>query len=190
MLWFFGSLAAVVVLILLCAILLTRYLTKWPKDEIEQISTRARIKLNKPMRVVVVSFLFIAWLSFWTGWAFVYSRKLVDPADVSPQPWRPYWEEKSSFSHEQLKWILPLVRQQACVKAEMAVRHHMLPPPDLLPVCGVDDHTEIDADLANITVSGVALVGKTKRPFTVKLQHYPSSVSQSGLIVLSIDLGQ
>jgi hypothetical protein len=76
------------------------------------------------------------------------------------------------------------------VKAEMAVRHYMRPSPDLLLICGIDDRTEIDADLANVTVSGVALVGKTKRPFTVKLEHYPLSVSESGLIVLSIDHGQ
>jgi hypothetical protein len=56
--------------------------------------------------------------------------------------------------------------------------------------CGPDGHTEIDAELANVTVSGTAVVGGNKRPFMVKLQHYPPSASESGLIVLSIDYGQ
>ncbi|WP_156908900.1 hypothetical protein [Bradyrhizobium murdochi] len=86
--------------------------------------------------------------------------------------------------------IVPRIKIQACVKAEMAVRPHMRPSPRVLPLCGIDDHAEIDADLANIMVSGVALVGETKRPFTVKLQHYPPSASETGLIVLSIDHGQ
>jgi hypothetical protein len=191
--WFLGIVAAVLLVIVLCAVLLTRHLTKWPehRNQAEQISTGGRIKLDKPFRIAVVSLVSIAWLSFWPGWAYLNSRKpAIDPADISPQPWRPYWEEKHQHSPEQLAWIVPFVKKQACVKAEMAVRHNMRPPPDRLPVCGIDDHTEIDADLANVTVSGVALVGETKRPFTVKLQHYPPSVSESGLIVLSIDHGQ
>jgi hypothetical protein len=147
--------------------------------------------MNHPTRIALVSLVSIGWLSVWMIWAYFHSQKPVtDPADISPQPWRPYWEEKHQHSPEQLAWIVPYVRRQACVKAEMAIRHHMRPPPDLLPLCGIEDHTEIDADLANITVSGTALVGKTKRRFTVKLQHYPPSVSESGLIVLSINQGQ
>jgi hypothetical protein len=144
--------------------------------------------MDKPTRIAAVSLISIAWLSFWIGWAFVNSQKVMDPTDISPQAWRPYWEEKSPHSPEQLSWIVPLVKQQACVRAEMAVRYRMRPAPSLLPTCGIGDHTEIDADLAKITVTGAALVGETKRPFTVKLQHYPPSVSQSGLIVLSIDV--
>jgi hypothetical protein len=190
MLWFFGSVAAILVLLLLCAVLLTRHLTKWPEDrnQTKQISTGGLTKPKNRIRIAVISLVSIAWLSFWTGWAFIHSRKpVIDPADISPQPWRPYWEEKHQHSPEQLAWIVPFVKRQACVKAEMAIRHHMLPPPDLLPLCGVEDHTEIDADLAKITVSGTALVKGIKRPFTVKLQHLPPSVSESGLIVLSID---
>ena len=153
--------------------------------EIRLRSSERTLKLNKPIRIAVVSLLSIAWLSFWTGWAYVYSQKR--PADMSPQPLRDHWDaNKAAFGPEQLNWILPLLRQRACVMAEMAVRQHMRPPPDLLPVCGVEDQTEIDADLARVTVSGVALVDGTKRPFTVKLQHLPPSVSRTDFIVLSI----
>ncbi|MEH2502815.1 hypothetical protein V1290_001626 [Bradyrhizobium sp. AZCC 1578] len=89
-----------------------------------------------------------------------------------------------------IAWLLSWTSWAFVHSRQAIVRLHMRPSPRLLPVCGVDDHTEIDADLANMMVSGVALVGETKRTSTVKLQHHPPSVSETGLIVLAIDHGQ
>jgi hypothetical protein len=38
-------------------------------------------------------------------------------------------------------------------------------------------------------VSGVAVIDeKTERPFKVTMQHYPPSIDEDGLVILSIDL--
>jgi hypothetical protein len=85
-------------------------------------------------------------------------------------------------------WVLPMIKQSACVRAVMAVKYYLRPALASGPVCGVEDETGIDAELLNVTVSADVRVGAIKHPFTVRLEHYPPGLFPRQFVILSIDI--
>lgn len=126
-------------------------------------------------------------LSFGVGWLSSH-RAQPDPSDFLPQGARDYSDIKPKFTPEQIAWAIPLIKRNACVRAEMAVKYHLRPALVSGPTCGIDDKTEIDEDLVNVTVSGIAKIDQVEHPFTVVLEHYPPSISLTAYIILSIDV--
>jgi len=136
---------------------------------------------------LIVGIVGIAW-SLGVGWLAAHPKE-PDPADLLPQAPTDWSGVKPGFTPDQMVWAIPQVKQWACVRAEMAVRYYLRPALVSFPTCGVGDKTEIDENLINVTVSGTATIGDVERPFTVVLEHYPSSLDMNGYIIISIDVG-
>jgi hypothetical protein len=142
--------------------------------------------MSKKSFALIIGSVWLA-VSLGVGWLGSKSQNEPDLSDLIPQAPRDYHDVRTNFSPEQEISLIPLIKRLACVRAEMAVRHHLKPEPVLLPTCGVEDKTEIDTDLINVTVAGIAKLTERECPFTVTLEHYPPSVSITGYIVISID---
>jgi hypothetical protein len=112
----------------------------------------------------------------------------IAPARLMPVPRLDFTGVVHGFSPEQLKIALPTIRLNGCLFAEAAVRHALRPASVGFQSCG--DPTSIDIsisdDLKEITVSGIADVGSQRKPFTVVMQHNPSSLGLEGILVSAI----
>ena len=113
----------------------------------------------------------------------------MDVSRFAPQAAMDYRAVKAEFTPEQLAWIKPLIRLTACIFAENAIRHKLEPMPVSFSPCGGGAvHATLDDNLIDVVVSGIATAGAIERPFTVTLQHYPSSTDENGFITLSIQI--
>jgi hypothetical protein len=125
-----------------------------------------------------------------TAW-FASNPPAVDWSRLTPQHPMDYRGAKASFEPGQMPWVKSIVRQTACIFAENAVRHRLEPTPVGFAPCGDGGgiQTELDDNLIDVVVSGVATIGeKTERPFKVTMQHYPPSIDEDGFLILTIDL--
>jgi hypothetical protein len=117
--------------------------------------------------------------------AHLYRQQEMDPSRlevVSPMTF-----DKADFSPSIRASLIPGIRAASCVFSEKAIRHYVRPAQASFPSCGGRDvQVTIDDNLVDITVSGMATIEKTERPFTVVLQHYPTSMTMDGLIVTAI----
>ena len=93
------------------------------------------------------------------------------------------------FTPAQLHIAIHAVRINGCLVAEKAVRHAMRPAkvgfdPCLDPDDGL--RVTLSDDIKEMTVSGIAHVGREERPFTVVMQHHPWDMSEGSFIVNTI----
>lgn len=115
------------------------------------------------------------------------ARPQVNIADLKPQPWRDDWKAGYKFQPDLEDWAIPRIKQMACVRAELAVRHALLAKDQItMPTCGIEDTTEMDEDFLNVTTSGIATSGPKKWSFTVKMQHLPHDTTLAGFNILDI----
>lgn len=115
------------------------------------------------------------------------ARPQVNLTDLTPHPWRDDWKAGYKFLPEQQGWAIPRIKQMACVRAELAVRRALLAKDQItMPTCGIEDTTEMDADLLNVTTSGIATSGTKKWSFTVKMQHLPHDTTLTGFNILDV----
>lgn len=136
----------------------------------------------------------IAWvaLPLGLGW-FVANQPEPDPSYFLPHAPLGYRARgvKADFTPTEMVWAVPEIKRWACVRAEMAVRYYLRPSLVSGPVCGIEDETEIDGDLIDVTVSGIATVGEVKRRFRVTLEHYPKATGMTNAYtVLSIEVAK
>jgi hypothetical protein len=124
---------------------------------------------------------------------FSFEREDTPPDLVSllvPQMPRPDWRSiKTGFTKDQA-WEPALIRLNACVFAERAVRHALESSSVQFDPCGDGGRirTTIDDDFFETTVSGVARVDDKPKAFTVTLNHYPPSVTEWGYITTGIEI--
>lgn len=115
------------------------------------------------------------------------ARPPVNVVDLTTHPWRDDWKAGYRFQPEQEIWAIPRIKQMACVRAELAVRHALLAKDQItMPTCGIEDTTEMDEDMLNVTTSGIATSGPKKWNFTVKMQHLPHDTGLTGFNILDI----
>jgi hypothetical protein len=96
-----------------------------------------------------------------------------------------------SFAPEQMASSIPLIRIWACILSQNAVRHALQPAPVEFAPCNNNDRiiqTTLAENLIDMTVSGVATVGKARRNFTVTLQHNPPTVNGQGFNITAIQI--
>lgn len=124
------------------------------------------------------------------GWAALRSNATDEmaPARLMPTPKRNFAGLVHGFSAEELKIALPVIRLNGCLFAEAAVRYALRPASVGFQSCGdpVNFTISISDDLKEMSVSGIADVGLQRKPFTVVMQHYPSSLGIDGLLIEAI----
>jgi hypothetical protein len=125
------------------------------------------------------------------GWAAALRSNVVEeiaPARLMPAPRLDFTGLVHGFSPEQLKIALPTIRLNGCLFAEAAVRHALRPASVGFQPCSdpANFNISISNDLKEITVSGIADAGPQHKPFTVVMQHYPSSLTIEGLVINAI----
>jgi hypothetical protein len=141
-------------------------------------------------KYVVVAVFAVAGLG---GWAALRSNvaEEITPAQLMPTPRRDFTGSVHGFSPAELKIALPMIRLNSCLLAEAAVRHALRPASVGFQSCGdlANFDLSISDDLTEISVSSIADVGPQRTPFTVVMQHQPSSLGIEGLIINEIRIG-
>jgi hypothetical protein len=141
-------------------------------------------------KCVVVAVFAVAGLG---GWAALHSKVAdeITPARLMPTPRLDFTGVVHGFSPAELKIALPTIRLNSCLLAEAAVRHALRPAFVGFQSCGdlANFNLSISDDLTEISVSGIADVGPQRKPFTVVMQHQPSSLGIEGLIINAIRIG-
>jgi hypothetical protein len=139
-------------------------------------------------KYVVVALFAVA--SLGGGWAALHSNvgEEIAPARLLPAPRFDFTGLVHGFSPAELKIALPTIRLNSCLLAEAAVRHALRPALVGFQSCGdlANFNLSISNDLTEVSVSGIADVGPQRKPFTVVMQHYPSSLGIEGLIINAI----
>lgn len=124
------------------------------------------------------------------GWAALHAKVTEEfaPARLMPVPRLDFTGVVHGFSPEQMKIALPAIQINGCLFAEAAVRHALRPASVGFQSCGdlTSFNISINDDLTEMSVSGIADVGPQRRPFTVVMQHYPSSLGIDGIVVSAI----
>lgn len=102
----------------------------------------------------------------------------------------PSWRSvPKGFHPDQIGWVEQLIRINACIFAERAVRHELEPALVEFAACGSDGNgVTLDADYYEVTVNGVAKVNGSYRPFNVALNHYPPATGEWGFIATDIKI--
>jgi hypothetical protein len=124
---------------------------------------------------------------------FVFGVAWQPPEDKSRylvQPPMDFSGSEALFRPDQMVWVKPLIRTLGCVFAQNAVRHHLRPAAVGFAPCNLSGEIQIELDrnLIDMTVSGIATVDGANRPFTVTLQHNPPTLNEGGFIATSIDV--
>ena len=124
------------------------------------------------------------------GWAARHSNvaEEISPARLMPAPRLDFTGLVHGFSPAELKIALPTIRLNSCLFAEAAVRHALRPAFVGFQSCGdlANFNLSISDDLKEISISGIADVGPQRKPFTVVMQHHPSSLGIEGLVINAI----
>lgn len=154
------------------------------------LSVRTMIEKNAEA-VFVGSFVSVAMLGFSIFLLFVYKLPETDPARLKPtSPATNAMFEKVDYSPTEVARRIPSIRLSACLFSEKVVRHYVKPALVKLPSCGSNYfHVTIAENLIDITVSGMATIENNDWPFTVVFQHNPPSVTEDGLLVTSVEVG-
>lgn len=112
-------------------------------------------------------------------------------AQLVPQAPLAHWRSiPTGFLPEQNVWARPLVRLNACIFAERAVRNALQPAMVEFAPCGDGgkNHADLDDDYYEASVRGIATVNGKERAFTVTLNHYPPATSEWGFIATGIEI--
>jgi hypothetical protein len=138
-------------------------------------------------RKYIVAAVFAAGLGGWAALHFHVAEEIA-PARLTPVPRIDLTGVVHGFSPEELKIAIPAIRLNGCLLAEAAVRHALRPASVGFQSCGDPGNfnMSISDDLKEISVSGIADVGPQRKPFTVVMQHYPSSLGIEGLVINAI----
>jgi hypothetical protein len=62
-----------------------------------------------------------------TVWLTASSSDEPDIADLIPQPPLDYSQVKPPFHSDQMSWVIPLIKLNACIRATRAVRYYLRP---------------------------------------------------------------
>jgi len=110
------------------------------------------------------------------------------PDHIVPRERMESFGQPHHFTREEMKIALPVIKHNACLVAEDAVRYAFKPAAVGFAPCGDLGNFDISIgeDLEDISVSGVADVNEERKPFIVKLQHNPVSLGIEGMIVNDI----
>jgi hypothetical protein len=124
--------------------------------------------------------------------AWVASRPgpVTDLTRLAPRPPIDFSKAVVNYSPETLAQVKPLIRLTACIYAERAIKQWLDPEGIGFEPCGDGGRntTKLDNNLIDVTVSGTATVGTTKRPFVVTLQHNPISTDEDGFVTTDIQI--
>lgn len=132
----------------------------------------------------------IAAILIWSGLVGVIAAKTdSNPPDVFIGTRQPGFNIPHGFSPEQIDIAIPAIRQNACFQAIGAVRTSLKTRVVFDP-CTILESFDITLsdDWQNMTVSGTAYFEEDRKPFTVKLQHYPPAIWWGGFVVLEVDM--
>lgn len=136
-------------------------------------------------RAIIIVLLILIWTAFIGIQAAQFDPS---PPDIFPSPRRANFDIPHGFSPEELKIAIPAIRSNACFLAIGAIRTALKPKIVSFNLCTENYEIAISEDLQNISVSGVAEIGQIRKPFTVKMQHYPPAIWVGGFWVNEVQI--
>jgi hypothetical protein len=129
-------------------------------------------------------------LSLWVGVKGATIEEILPQEKLVPVPRLDLMGATHGFSPAELKIAKPTILFNGCLVAQSAVRYKLRPAAVWFDPCG--DLTKFDIslsdDLKDISVSGIADLSGTRKPFIVAMQHFPSAIWVGGYIVNEVDL--
>jgi hypothetical protein len=156
----------------------------------QKISGDAAEAPKRSKNIFAIAFFCCTAASAWPIYVLNHSLPRTKPSDFiangSMQSWRTV---PKNFTPDQIVWVEPLIKLNACIFAENAVKNALDPVSvEFAPCGGKGNNVTLDDDYFEANVSGVAKVNGTERTFDVDLNHYPPATSERAFIATAIHI--